>query len=155
CPVRGAEPVLLLDHDPGQLAPLARQLVPHPGVFLFPLGQLVPGGLPFLAADDLVPRHRVFLLSARSAQAARSVANAAFWRSMALTTPVRHACAIGCVMGSGKMSSSPASTPSNMARATDSGEAFGISKPRVMSVSVGPVRTACTRTPRSASRARS
>ena len=35
------------------------------------------------------------------------------------------------------------------------GEALGMSKPRVMSVSVGPVRTACTRTPCPASRARS
>ena len=53
------------------------------------------------------------------------------------------------------MSSSPLSTPSKMARATDSGEALGMSKPRVMSVSVGPVRMAWTRTPRPASRARS
>ena len=45
-------------------------------------------------------------------------------------------------MGSGKMSSCPSSTPSKMARATDSGEAFGMSKPRVMSVSTKPVRTA-------------
>ena len=42
-----------------------------------------------------------------------------------------------------------------MARATDSGVAFGMSNPRFMSVSVGPVRTACTRMPRPASRARS
>jgi hypothetical protein len=58
-------------------------------------------------------------------------------------------------MGSGKMSSSPFSTPSKMARATDSGEALGISKPRVMSVSVGPVSTAWTFTPCPARRARS
>jgi len=37
-----------------------------------------------------------------------------------------------------------------MARATDSGVALGMSKPRVMSVSVGPVRTAWTRIPRPA-----
>jgi len=57
--------------------------------------------------------------------------------------------------GYGKMSSSPFSTPSKIARATDAGEAFGISKPRVISVSVGPVRTAWTVTPRPAKRARS
>jgi hypothetical protein len=53
------------------------------------------------------------------------------------------------------MSSSSASTPSKMARATDSGEAFGMRKPRVISVSVGPVSTACTLTPRGANSARS
>ena len=58
-------------------------------------------------------------------------------------------------MASGKMSSSPLSTASKMARATDSGEALGMSRPRVMSVSVGPVRTAWTRTPCPARRARS
>jgi hypothetical protein len=49
--------------------------------------------------------------------------------------------------GSGKMSSSPFSMPSKMARATDSGEALGMSRSRVISVSVGPVRTLCTLTP--------
>ena len=39
-------------------------------------------------------------------------------------------------MGSGKISSSPFSTPPKMARATDSGAALGMSKPRVMSVSM-------------------
>src|SRR5260370_10045003 len=58
-------------------------------------------------------------------------------------------------MGSGKISSSPFSTPSKMPRATDSGAAFGMSKPRVISVSVGPVRTACTVTPCPTKRARS
>ena len=58
-------------------------------------------------------------------------------------------------IGSGKMSSSPRSTPSSIARATDSGVAFAISKPRVMSVSVGPVSTACTLTLRAARSARS
>ena len=57
-------------------------------------------------------------------------------------------------IGSGKMSSSPLATPSKIARATDSAEAFGMSKPRVMSVSVGPVSTACTPTPRPARSAR-
>ena len=56
--------------------------------------------------------------------------------------PLRQLCAMVSDMGSGKISSSPFSTPSKMARATDSGEAFGMSKPRVISVSVGPVRTA-------------
>ncbi len=57
-------------------------------------------------------------------------------------------------MGSGKISSSPFSTPSKMARATDSGEALGMSRPRDISESTGPVRTACTLTPRPAKRAR-
>ena len=47
-------------------------------------------------------------------------------------------------MGSGKMSSSSFSAPSKMARATDSGEAFGTSKPRDISVSTGPDRAAWT-----------
>jgi hypothetical protein len=58
-PVVGVEPVLLLDRDPGQLAALARQLVPHPGVLLLALKQLVTSGLPLLTADNLVIRHRV------------------------------------------------------------------------------------------------
>ena len=53
------------------------------------------------------------------------------------------------------MSSSPLSTPSKMARATDSGDALGISKPRVISVSVGPVKTAWTFTPAPGQSARS
>jgi hypothetical protein len=54
-------------------------------------------------------------------------------------------------MGSGKTSSSAFSTPLKMARATDSGEDFGMSKLRGMSVSTGLVRAACTLTPRPAS----
>jgi len=54
---------------------------------------------------------------------------------------------MACDSGSGKMSSSPFSTPSKMARATDSGEALGMARSRVISVSVGPVRTLCTLTP--------
>src|SRR5262249_42083770 len=84
-----------------------------------------------------------------------AAASAAFWRSSALAAPVRQLSAMAADMGSGKMSSSPLSTASKMARATDSGEALGMSKPRVISVSTGPVSTACTRTPRPASRARS
>src|SRR6476469_7527745 len=80
---------------------------------------------------------------------------AAFSRSSVLAALVRQLSATVCDIGSGKMSSSPRSTPSRMARATDSADAFGISKPRVMSVSVGPVRTAWTPTPCAASSARS
>src|SRR5450755_1860642 len=49
--------------------------------------------------------------------------------------------------GSGKMSSSPFSSPSKMPSAVVCIEAFGISKPRFMSVSVGPMTTAWTLTP--------
>jgi hypothetical protein len=52
------------------------------------------------------------------------------------------------------MSPSPFSTSSKTARATDPVHAFGASRPRLISVSTGPVSTACTRTPRSAGRAR-
>src|SRR5216684_1749715 len=81
--------------------------------------------------------------------------SAAYSRSNALTAPLRQLSAMDADMGSGKMSSSPLSTPSRMARATDSGEAFGMSRPRDISVSTGPVRTACTLTPGPAKRARS
>jgi len=50
-------------------------------------------------------------------------------------------------VGSGKMSSSPFSKPSKMRSAADSGEAFGISNPRFISVSTGPRTTAWTVTP--------
>src|ERR1700676_79015 len=81
--------------------------------------------------------------------------SAAFWRSSALAALLRQLSAMDSDMGSGKMSSSPFSTPSKMARATDSGEAFGMSSPRDISVSTGPAMTACTFTPRPANRARS
>jgi hypothetical protein len=55
---------------------------------------------------------------------------------------------------SGKISSSPSSTPSRMALATDSGAAFGMSRYRVISVSTGPASTACTLTPCPANSAR-
>ena len=58
-------------------------------------------------------------------------------------------------IGSGKMSSSPFSIPLRMARATDSGETFGMLRLRVISVFTGPAKTACTFTPRPAQRARS
>src|SRR4029077_2545784 len=79
---------------------------------------------------------------------------AANWRSSCFSAPLRQPAATDSDAGSGKISSSSRSTPSKMARATDSAEVFGMSKPRVMSVSVGPVRTAWTLTPRAASRAR-
>src|SRR6202012_5263678 len=81
-------------------------------------------------------------------------ASAAYWRSSTLAAPLPQFCAMDCDKGSGKMSSCPSSSPSNTARATDSGAAFGMSRPRVLSVSTGPVNTACTVTPRSASSTR-
>jgi hypothetical protein len=41
---------------------------------------------------------------------------------------------MGAEAGSGKISSSPLSTASKMASATDSGEAFGMSDPRVIRI---------------------
>src|SRR6266852_4284231 len=81
--------------------------------------------------------------------------SAAFWRSNAFAAPPCQLSAMDADMGSGKISSSSRSTPSQMARATDSGEAFGMSRPRDISVSTGPGRTTCTLTPRTARRARS
>src|SRR5262245_22957371 len=81
--------------------------------------------------------------------------NAAFWRSSAFAAPWRQLSAMDCDTGSGKMSSSPRSTPSKISLAADSGELFGMSKPRFISVSTGPVRTAWTLTPRPATSARS
>ena len=83
----------------------------------------------------------------------RGATNVALSRSNALTAPPRQLSAKVADMGSGKMSSSPFSTPWKMARATDCGVALGISKPRVISVSVGPVSTAWTLTPCPARRA--
>ena len=50
-------------------------------------------------------------------------------------------------IGSGKISSSPLSKPLNIPAATRPGGDFGTSKPRVMSVSTGPVKQLCTVTP--------
>jgi hypothetical protein len=61
--------------------------------------------------------------------ASRSAVN---WRSSALAAPLRQPCATDCDHGSGKISSSPFSTPSKMARATECGEAFGMSRPRAV-----------------------
>ncbi len=44
-------------------------------------------------------------------------------------------------LGVGVVAPRPEPTPSKMTRATDHGEALGMSKPRVISVSTGPVRT--------------
>src|SRR2546426_6894240 len=60
------------------------------------------------------------------------------WRSSALVAPARQPSAMDSDVGSGNISSSPFSTPSKIARATDSGEAFGMSRPRDISVSTGP-----------------
>src|SRR6267142_2811548 len=79
----------------------------------------------------------------------------AIWRSSALSALPRQPSAIVADIGSGKISSSPFSTPSKISRAADSGEALGMSSSRVISVSIGPGRTACTRTPCPAKSARS
>ncbi len=66
---------------------------------------------------------------------------AANWRSRAFAAPVRQPSAMDWEAGSGKISSSPFSSPSKMPRAADSVEAFGMSKPRFISVSMGPRKT--------------
>src|SRR5690348_9446184 len=132
--------VLVVAAPPGPVS-LRRQL-------LLGLQQLQPGRQPVLSCPGLVTGHCSSIAAGT---------NVAIWRSKALAAPVRQPSAMDCDMGSGKMSSSPSSTPSKMARATDSGEVFGMSRPRELgiSVSTGPLNTACTRTPRPASRARS
>ena len=72
-----------------------------------------------------------------------------------MTGLVRQRSARGADIGSGKMSSSPCSIRSRVARATSSGGVFGISSARTMSVSIGPGITAYTLTPRAVSSARS
>src|ERR1041385_1333191 len=76
-------------------------------------------------------------------------------RSNALTTPARQPSAIGAEAGSGKISSSPRASPSKMDAAADAGDAFGISRPRFISVSTGPRTTPWTVTLSCARRARS
>src|SRR5262245_23428727 len=68
-------------------------------------------------------------------------------RSSALAAPVRQPSAMDRDTGSGKISSSSFSNPSKMPRAAVSTEALGISKPRFISVSMGPRKTAWTVTP--------
>src|SRR5262249_23184601 len=82
------------------------------------------------------------------------VSSAAFWRSSVLIEPPPQLGASIADNGSGKISSSPAATPSKIACATDAGDALGTSRSRDISVSVGPVSTACTATPCGARRAR-
>ena len=57
--VLGLEPVVLLDRDPGQLAPLPGQLVAAAGELLLLLQQLVALRLPLLLRADPVLRHQV------------------------------------------------------------------------------------------------
>jgi NAD(P)-dependent dehydrogenase (short-subunit alcohol dehydrogenase family) len=64
-------------------------------------------------------------------------------RSSALATPMRQPSASGRDVGSGKMSSSPFSRPSKIPAAADSGDTFGPSKLRFISVSMDPMNTAC------------
>src|SRR5262249_57114622 len=81
-------------------------------------------------------------------------AKTANWRSSSLSAPLRQPSATDCDAGSGKMSCSPFSNPSKMPRAAVSTGAFGTSKPRFMSVSMGPRMTAWTETPWPARNAR-
>src|SRR6266436_3746645 len=85
--------------------------------------------------------------SAAAAPAALCGTKAANWRSSALATPARQPSAICWDAGSGKISSSPLSSPSKMLCAADSVEAFGMLKPRFISVSMGPKTAAWTVTP--------
>ena len=55
--VVGVESVLLLDRDPGQVAPLLRQLVAEPGVLLLADEELLACGEPFLVGSDSVICH--------------------------------------------------------------------------------------------------
>ena len=54
-----------------------------------------------------------------------ALTSAAYWCSNALAGPLRQLSARTAESGSGKMSSSPFSTPSKMARATDCGGGLG------------------------------
>jgi hypothetical protein len=55
--LNGLEAVVLLDPDPGQLAPLSRQLVTQPGVLLLAGEQLLAGGRPLLTRSDRATGH--------------------------------------------------------------------------------------------------
>jgi hypothetical protein len=65
-------------------------------------------------------------------------ATRASWRSSSLATLSRQWAAIDAEAGSGKISSSPLSTASKLASATDSGDAFGYVGSRVISVRSRP-----------------
>jgi hypothetical protein len=55
--VVGVEPVLLLESDPGQLAPQTRQLVAQSGLLLLAGEQFLAGGKPLLTCSDPVVGH--------------------------------------------------------------------------------------------------
>jgi hypothetical protein len=61
--VLGLEPVVLLDRDPGKLAPLSGQLVPAAGGLFLLLEQLVALSLPLVLRADPVLGHQVPLVS--------------------------------------------------------------------------------------------
>jgi hypothetical protein len=61
--VVGVEEVLLLDSDPGQLAPPPRELVTQAGVLLLASEQLLAGSCPLLATHDLVIGHHALVSS--------------------------------------------------------------------------------------------
>jgi hypothetical protein len=65
----GVEPVVLLDPDPGQLAPPARELIPEPRMLLLGLEELRTGCKPLLAGSDLVlaARHAATGIASRTA----------------------------------------------------------------------------------------
>src|SRR5579862_8381220 len=103
-----------------------------------------------------VSRHRHRREDTKRSVAARpDYTSAAYCRSNARAAPLRQPSAMDADMGAGKMSSFPFATPSKMARATNSGEAFDRPRPRDISASTGPVTTACTLAPRPAKRERS
>src|SRR5262249_52958198 len=128
------------------------ELVAAPRQLLLRREQLEPGLKPFSTCTCLVFRHLSSLLPSLHERpharcAGLSCTKAANWRSSALATPLRQPSARGWDARWGKISPPPFSNPSRMPTAADSGEAFGISKPRFMSVSMGPRKTAWTVTP--------
>src|SRR5450755_964173 len=62
CALVGVEAVLLVDPDPGQLLPPARQLVAAPGQRLLGLQQLQPGRQPLVTCSGLVSGHCSLLI---------------------------------------------------------------------------------------------
>ena len=115
--------VLGVLHRPEHPVTVRKQLTPM-GLELLAECSLVGGyrsGSHGLGMDDAIIGH-LFLPSGRHAAAGTSVA---FCRSISLTGLPRQLSARVWESGSGKISSSPRSTPSKIARATDSGLAFG------------------------------
>src|SRR6266566_4426338 len=129
------ELVLLLHGQPWHPPALGGQRVTGAGHVLLLHEQLLARSLPLLRRHDRGCLHcemsafrfvsSAFLCYALTGSAATSAES---WRSNDLAAPLRQLSAMDCDMGSGKMSSSPFSTPPKMARATDSGEAFGMSR---------------------------